>query len=136
VQVADLAITEFGDHLLAIVDPPGILQVTELRVANRRDRHFPGAVLRRLVVEQEVELRAGREREELPVVLATLQIVAVDRDDEVTRLDLLVVVIGRPVLVDVADLEVTGRVGDEIEARVARLLRSLDGAWAAADACV
>ena len=70
-----------------------------------------------------MELRARREREVLPVVVAGLQIVVVDRDDVVAFLDLQVVVIGRAVLVDVADLVEAGRVGDEVEARIARLLR-------------
>ena len=39
----------------------------------------------------------------------------VNRDDEVAGLDLEVIVVGWPVLVDVADLVVAGRVTDEIE---------------------
>ncbi len=69
------------DHVAAIVDPPRVLQIAERAAGDRRDRDLPRAFLRRLVVDQEVELRARREREVLPVVVAGLQIVVVDGDE-------------------------------------------------------
>ena len=118
VQVADLAVTQLRHDVAAIVHPLRVLQVAERAARDRVDRDVPRAFLRRLVVDQEVELGPGREREVAPVVVAGLQIVAVDGDDVVAFLDLEVVAIGRPVLVDVADLVEPGRVGHEREARM------------------
>src|SRR5204862_7526216 len=87
---------------------------------DRRDRRFPRAVGRRLVVQHEVELGAGRDREIAPVVLARFQRMAVDRNDEVAGSDLQVIVVGRTALVDVADfVEARGIAGD-VEAGIAR----------------
>ena len=65
----------------------------------------------------------AREREELPVVVARLDLAVVDRDQIVALLDLQVVVIGRPVLVDVGDLVEAGRIRREIESGMPRLER-------------
>ena len=131
VQVADLAVARLGDHLAAIGDPALVLQIAERLVVDRRDRHFPRAGARRLVVQQEVELLAQRIGESLPVVVRRLQVAIVERDDELAFLDLQVVLVGGTVLVDASNLVVPGRIGDEIEARdsaSAPLPRLLPGA--------
>src|SRR5437588_446083 len=104
ISASDVAVARLGDHLAAVVDPARVLQVAEGLAGDRRDRDLPGAVLRRLVVDEEVELVPRRDRERAPVVVAGLQIAIVDGHDEVAGLDREVVVIGGTVLVDVANL--------------------------------
>jgi hypothetical protein len=83
-----------------------------------------------------MELAAGREREVLPIVLAGLEIVIVDGDDEIARLDLQVIAIGRTILVDVGHLIEARRVGGEIESRIPCLHDRARVRWTAAHAGV
>ena len=72
-----------------------------------------------LGVHQEFELAAGKNVEELPVILAGLQLLAVHREDEVAGRDLDVIVIGRALAVDVADLVEAAGIGLQVEAGIA-----------------
>ena len=139
VQVADLAVAQLrrpsrGDrrptcaYCRSLNAPPATGVIVDV----------PRAFLRRLVVQHEVELAARRERE---VAASSCRSSSASRsstrDDVVARRDLQVVVIGRTVLVDVADLVEAGRIGDEIESRAgasARVGRCV-GRTAAARRC-
>ena len=123
VQVADVAVRRLRHHLAMIVHPARVLKVGKRGARSRRDRHLPRSVLRRFVVQHEMEFAAGGNGEVLPVVVLRRQIVAVDRQDEMTWGNFHVVVIRRPRLVNVADAVDPGRIGVHVESRVARLHR-------------
>ena len=83
VQIADFAVGQFGDHLLAVFHPAVVLQVAHGGAGERLQIDGPGALGRGLGIHQELELAARQNIEELPVVLAGLQFLPVHRKDEV-----------------------------------------------------
>ena len=119
VQIADFTVGQFGDHLLAVFHPAVVFQVALRDGGERFEIDGPGAVGCGFGVHQEFELAARKNVEELPVVVAGLQFLAVDRKDEVAGGDLDVIVIGRTFAVDVGDLVEAAGIGLEVEARVA-----------------
>ena len=123
-------------HLLAVFHPAVVLQVAHGGAVQRFQIDGPGAIGRGLGIHQELELAARQNVEELPVILAGLQFLAVHRQNVIAGRELDVVVIGRAFAVDVGHLVEAGRVGLHFEAGIARLdallRRTLRGKPAAA----
>src|SRR5262249_61490615 len=90
------------------------------RAAERLEIDWPCAIGRGPGIHHELELAAGENVEELPVVVATLELLTVHREDEVAGREFDVVVIGRAFAEDIADLVVAARIGLHLETGMTR----------------
>src|SRR5262249_36814930 len=82
---------------------------------------LPRPLLIRLVVDGELQLAACRADEQLPVVVADLQVLVANGQYVVADVQLHPVLVHRSVAVDVRHLVEAGRVGGQFEAGEARL---------------
>ena len=118
-QVPDPSVRQLVHLLAALIHPAFVPELVLRALSDRRDARLPRPLVRRFAVERDLDLAIQPVVQHLPVIVARLHGLAVDREQVIADAHRHPILVGRAAFIDVGDLVAAGaRIRLEIETEI------------------